>query len=63
MIKEGDKIKLKTGEIAFVAEVLEEGVMYIAEVFTKDGISVDHVEHKNITSVFVEMENPIAVGA
>jgi len=29
MIKEGDKIRLKTGEIALVAEVLEAGVMYI----------------------------------
>ena len=33
--------------------------MYIAEVFTKDDVSVDHVEHRDIASVFVEIENPI----
>ena len=59
MINEGDKVKLKTGEIALIAEVLEDGVMYIAEIFTKNGVSVDHLEYKDIASVFVETENPI----
>jgi len=45
MIKEEDKTKLKTGETALVSEVLEADVMYIAEIFTKDGdVSIiDHV--------------------
>jgi len=63
MINEGDKVKLKTGEIALIAEVLEDGVMYIAEIFTKSGVSIDHLEHNDIASVFVEIENPIVVSA
>ena len=33
MVKEGDKIKLITGEIAIISEVLDENVAYIAEIF------------------------------
>ena len=60
MISEGDKVKLRTGEIALIAEVLEDGVMYVAEIFTKSGVTVDHLEYIDIASVFIETENPIA---
>jgi hypothetical protein len=60
MIKEGDKIKLKTGEIALVSEVLAENEAYIAEVFDKNGgVSVEQILQNEISSVFVEMEQPV----
>jgi hypothetical protein len=62
MIKEGDKIKLKTGEIAVISEVLEEDVAYVAEVFRKNGefaVIIDHIKHGEIASVFVEVEKPL----
>ena len=59
-IEEYDKIKLRTGETARVVEILESGVMYIAEVFKEDGISVEHISQKDIVSVFKEIEYPVA---
>ena len=62
MINEYDKIKLKTGEIARVCEILEENVAYIAEVYKNDerGISVEQIAYRDIASVFEEIERPIA---
>jgi len=57
MIKEGDKIKLKTGEIALISEVLEENEAYVAEVFDKNGdVSIEQILQNEIMSVFVETE-------
>jgi hypothetical protein len=59
-IKEGDKIKLKTGEIAIISEVLKANVAYIAEIFLKEsGVSVDQISHDDIVSVFEEIERPL----
>lgn len=63
MIQEGDKIKLKTGELALISEILESGVVYIAEIFRKSGdfsITIDTVKHDEIASVFEETEKPLA---
>ena len=61
MINEYDKIKLVTGEIARVSEVLENAKAYIVEVFKKDGsISVEQISYNDIASVFEEIEHPIA---
>jgi len=30
-----------------------------ARFFTKNGVSIDHVEHKDIMNVFVKIESPI----
>jgi hypothetical protein len=61
MINEGAKIKLITGEIALISEVLEVGVAYIAEIFKKTGgISIDQINHRDISSVFEEIERPLA---
>lgn len=58
MIKEYDKIKLKTGEIARISEVLEENVAYIAEIFDNcGGISIEQIDYKDILSVFEEVEH------
>ena len=60
MIREGDKIKLKTGEIAFISEILAENEAYAAEVFDKSGgVSVEQILHTEIASVFVEIEQPV----
>lgn len=64
MIKECDKIRLKTGEIAKISEVLEEGVAYIVEVVRRSGgfsVTIDQIKHDDIQSVFVETEKPIAI--
>jgi len=61
MVREGDKIKLATGEIALVSEVLEAGVAYIAEIFSSGGsVSAGQIHHRDISSVFVEIERPVA---
>ena len=61
MIKEGDKIKLTTGEIAVISEVLEENVAYIAEIFVKKGgVSIDQISYNDIASIFEEIERPVA---
>jgi len=62
MIHEYDKIKLKTGQLARVCEILEENVAYIAEIYKKDGRidSVEQIAYIDIASVFEEVERPIA---
>lgn len=62
LVKEYDKVKLRTGEIARICEVLEDNVAYIAEVFKVGsgndcGISVEFVDYKDILSVFKEVEH------
>lgn len=61
MIKEYDKIRLKSGEIARICEILEDEALYIAEVFQKSGdISVEHIAYSDIVSIFTETEKPLA---
>ncbi|MCL2356163.1 MAG: hypothetical protein FWC70_03235 [Defluviitaleaceae bacterium] len=62
MVKDGDKIKLNTGEIALISEVLESGVAYIAEIFRKSdefAVTIDTILHSEIFSVFEEHERPL----
>jgi len=60
MIKESDKIKLKTGQIALISEVLEENEAYVAEVFDKSGgVCIEQILQNEIASVFVEVEQPV----
>ena len=61
MINEGDKIRLKSGEVAYVAEILEVGVAYIAEIFRKNGdisVTIDQINHNDIATIFMEIEKP-----
>ncbi|MDR1160653.1 MAG: hypothetical protein LBK69_08525 [Syntrophomonadaceae bacterium] len=61
MLKEYDKIKLCTGEIARIVEVLEQDKMYIGEIIRADKrVDIDHIPFKDIASVFVEIERPVA---
>jgi hypothetical protein len=60
MINEGDKIRLQSGKIGLVSEVLGNGAAFIIEAFGED----DHVHIYTITrddvySVFEEVEHPL----
>ena len=63
MIQEGDKVRLTTGEIARISEILGGGAAYIAEIYRKSddfGITIDTVKSDDIRSVFVETEKLLA---
>jgi hypothetical protein len=60
MINEYDKVRLTTGEIARIVEVLEENIAYIAEVYRNDaGVSVEQISYGDISSVFEEIEHQL----
>jgi hypothetical protein len=60
MIHAYAKVRLKTGNIARIVEVLEQGKMYIGEVIGKNGkVSVESVEQNEIATVFEEIEHPL----
>jgi hypothetical protein len=59
MIKEYDKIRLKTGELARIVEVLDTDV-FLAEVATKTGdINTTEIYKKDISAKIVEVEQPL----
>ncbi len=61
MIQEGEKVRLTTGEIARIAEVLEQGKMYIGEIIrTNRDVEIGYVSHDQIASVFEEIERPLS---
>ena len=57
-IKEGQKIKIRTGEIGRIAEVFKGGEAFVAEIFRKSGLSVETIKYEDIASVFIETEKP-----
>jgi hypothetical protein len=60
MIKEYDKVKLRTGQNARIVEVLEPEKMYIGEIIGADRhVEIDHISFDDIVSVYVENEVPI----
>jgi len=63
MIQEFTKVRLKTGEIAHIVEVLQQDVAYVAEIVRKNGeftVSVEQVLHEEIETVFNEVETAVA---
>jgi len=59
MIREYDKIRVKTGIIGRILEILSED-SFIAELYLDDGdIDTTEIKKSEITSVFVETEHPI----
>ena len=63
MIHENDKIRLNTGEIARVSEVLKENTAYIVEIYRQNNgvsVTVEQILHDEIESVFIESEMPLA---
>ncbi len=60
MIKECDKIRLKSGLLASVSEVLGNGAAFVIEYFTDSGeFTTDQINRDEIASVFVETEQPL----
>jgi len=59
MIKEYDKVKLRTGETARIVEVLEQEKMYVGEIIRANrSVDVEHIAFSDIVSVFAETETP-----
>lgn len=53
-IKEFDKVLLKTGETAYIADVLKAGVAYVVDIDKADGdTETEIIEQKNIERVLV----------
>jgi len=61
MIKEYDKIRLMSGEVARIVEILEENVAYVVEKLKQGGgVSIEQISYQDIASVFEETEHPLA---
>lgn len=57
-----DKVKLKTGEIACIVEVYEQGTAYEADIEKEEGIETDTIKHSDIEYVFADtVKNKTAV--
>jgi len=50
-IKEFDKIKLKTGETAYIVEIYKQGVAYEADIDYPDGTKTDTIKHEQIEKI------------
>ena len=60
MIAEYDKVRLKTGEIARIVEILDTNV-FLAEIATKSGdINTTEINKNNIRAKIVEVEQPLS---
>ena len=62
MIREYCKVRLNTGEIAHIVDILEQGKAYMAEIVRKNGefsVTIDQISHGDIVSVFTETETPL----
>ena len=56
-IQEGQKIKLKTSEIARIVEVYKDGEAYEVEIFkVSGGIAIETIKPSDIASVYIESE-------
>ena len=52
VIEEFDKVKLKTGEIAYIADILKAGIAYVVDVDKSDGsIETRIIEKTDIEKV------------
>ena len=59
MLKEYDKIRLKSGERGAILEIFKDGT-YLAEIFTKEGkVDTTEVTIDDIKSKIVEVEEAI----
>ena len=60
LIKQFQKVRLKTGEIAVIIEVLEPGKAFLADIEKDDGnYETDEMLFDGIASVFIETEQPL----
>jgi hypothetical protein len=60
VIKQYDKIKLKSGNYAIIVEVLESQKAYIADIeLSQDDYTTETIDHSDIACLLVEVEQPI----
>ena len=57
-------VRLKNGKRATIVEILEQGKAYIADIeVEEDDYETEQISHEDITSVFVEVEQPLEKAA
>ena len=62
MIRQYDKIKLKSGKYAVVVEILDPENAYIADIELSEGdFTTETIYHSDISALIVEVEQPLAV--
>ena len=61
MIKEFDKIKLKSGEVGYIADKLDDRHFYADVTVAGGDITTIFISIDDIASVFVETEHPIVL--
>ena len=55
VVKEFDKVLLKTGEMAYIADVIVPAKAYVVDINKTDGvIETDVIEHEDIECVMVD---------
>ena len=55
VVKEFDKVLLKTGEMAYIVDVIVPAKAYVADINKPDGvIETDVIEHEDIERVIVD---------
>ena len=54
-----DKVILKTGEVAYIVEILGDGKCFVADIDYADGTSTDFIYPKDILQV-IKMESEIS---
>ena len=60
IIKEFQKVRLKTGEKAVIVEVLQENKVFLADVEKgEDDFENDEINFNDIASIFIETEAPV----
>ena len=60
LIKQFQKVRLKTGEEAIIVEILEQNKAFLADVEKGVGeYETDEIRYEDIKSVFVETELPL----
>lgn len=59
MIRLYDKIRLKSGKLASIVEILEQGKAYIADIeLEPEDYTTEQILQEDIASIFVEVEQP-----
>ena len=59
MLKEFQKIRLKSGETAHIVEILGDGKEYIADIYEGNGeYNTETIKPSDIASIIVEVEEP-----
>lgn len=56
-----DKVKLKSGETAYIVEIYEQGVAYEADIEKKDGTETDTIKQQDIEYVFANYSDARAI--